>query len=129
MEILYSPFATPYALFSLLLARGIARVARGLALRLKRSFPGSGFFLFARELCGGLCRGFSLTSLLLGLGCFACQSGFGALGGQRLAFGLSLHDRRIVGPRFGAKLIEDVLLGFLRRLLPVCEARFLESTH
>ena len=38
-------------------------------------------------------------------------------------------DLRIVETRLAAKLVQDVLPGLLRRLLTVCEARFLESTH
>ena len=48
---------------------------------------------------------------------------------QRLAFGLPRLDRRIVGTGLAAKLVQDVLPGFHRRLLAVRETRFLESTH
>src|ERR1700722_2902013 len=86
-------------LFPLLLARGIAGVARCLALRFKRQFAGGRLFFFARELCGGLCRSLSLTSFLLGLGRFACQSGLGALGGPRPPVRLALsHPRVVEGP-------------------------------
>jgi len=70
-----------------------------------------------------------LAALLLGLGGVARQFGLGPFGGLRFALGLPLHDRGVIKPRLGAKLVQDVLPGFLRRLLPVREARFLESTH
>ena len=100
-------------LFPLLLARGIARVARGLAFGLERGFAGGGLFLFARELGGGCGGRLFLAALLLGLGGLARQLGLGALGGLRLALGLPLLDRGIVGTRLAAKLVQDVLPGLL----------------
>src|ERR1700687_2389219 len=115
-------------LFSLLAGR-IARVARRLAFGLERYFFCGGLFLFARELgCGG-CRRRFFAAFLLGLGGFARQFGLGPLGGLRLALGLPLHHSRVVLTRLTAKLVQHVLLGLLRRFLPICEARFLESTH
>ena len=111
------------------LARRIARVARGLAFGLERGFSCGGLFLFARELGCGLRRRLGLAAFLLGLGGLASQFGLGALGGLRLALGLPLLDRGIVGTRLAAKLVQDVLPGLLRRLLPVRKARFLKSTH
>ncbi len=112
-----------------LLAGGIARVARGLAFGLERHFPGDGLFLFAFQLCCGLRRSLSLAGYLLGLGGLARQSGLCPLGGLGFALGLPLPDRGIVETRFGSELVQDVLPGFLCRLLSVCEAGFLESTH
>ncbi len=115
-------------LFSLL-ARGIARVACCLALGLKGRLPRRGFFLFARELGSSLRRRLSLKALLLGFDRFTRQFGLGPLGGLRFALGLALHHSRIVRARLAAKLVQDVLPRLLRGLLPVCEARFFESTH
>ena len=85
---------------------------------------------FSRASWAAACgRRFGLAALLLGLGGLARQLGLGALGGLRLALGLPLLHRGIVGTRLAAKLVQDVLPGLLRRLLPVREARFLESTH
>ncbi len=77
----------------------------------------------------GLRGRLGLAELLLGLGGLARQFGLGPFGGLRLALGLPLLDRRVIKSRLGAKLVQDVLPGFLRRFLPVREARFLESTH
>ena len=41
----------------------------------------------------------------------------------------ALLDLGIVGARLGAEFIQNVLPRLLRRLLAVCEARFLESAH
>jgi len=122
------PRNVPVILFPLLAGR-IARVARGLALGFERHFPGGGLFLFACQLCCGLRRFLGLAGYLLGLGGLARQPGLGPLGRLGLALGLPLSDRGIVKTRLGSELVQDVLPGFLRRLLPVCEAGFLESTH
>src|ERR1700688_231035 len=116
-------------LFPLLLAGGIARVARRLAFGFKRCFAGGGLFFFARELDSGLRRRLGIADFLLGLGGVARQFGLGAIGDLRLALGLPLLDQGIVETRLGAKLVQNVLPGLLRGLLPVGEARFLESTH
>src|SRR5580700_6302025 len=109
--------------------RSIACIACRLAFGLARGFPGYGFFLFAGELGRGGGSRLFLAALLLGLGGLAGQFGLGALGSRCLALGLPLLDRGIVGTRLAAKLVQDAFPGFLRRLLPVREARFLESTH
>src|SRR5258707_13249219 len=115
-------------LFSLL-AGGIARIARSLALGFERRLSRSSLFLFARQLGGGLSCGFFLAAYLLGLGSLARQFGLGPLGGLRFALGAPLDHGRIIKTRLAAKLVQDILPRLLRRLLPVCEVRFLKSTH
>src|SRR5258708_34984888 len=80
-------------LFSLL-AGGIARIARSLALGFERRVSRSRFFLFARQLSGGLSCGFFLAAYLLGLGSLACQFCLGPLRGLRLALGAPPDHRR-----------------------------------
>ena len=104
-------------------------VARRLALRFQRQFARGSFFLLARELRGGLCRGFGLAKFLR---CLFGVANFLGLGAQcRLGLALSppLYYRRIVGSRLGFEFGEDVFPGFLRRFLAICETGFLESTH
>src|SRR5258708_1396696 len=115
-------------LFSVL-AGGVTRIARRLAFGFERRLFCRSLFLFASELGCGLCRRFGCAPFLLGLGGLARQSGLGTLGGLRLALRLSLLYRRILEARLAAKLFQDVLPGLLRRLPPVREARFFESTH
>ena len=118
-----------YRLLALALAGGITRVARGLALGLECELRRGGGFLFAHDLGGCFCRGLLLARLLLGLGGLARKLGLGPFGGLRLALGAAFGDLGIVEARLGLKLLQDILPCFLRRLLSVCEARFLESTH
>ena len=115
-------------LFSLF-AGGITGIARRFALGLECGFPRCGLFLFARELGCGSCGRLFFVALLLGLGGIARQLGFGAFGGLRFALGLALFHRGIVGARLAAKLVQNILLRLLCRLLPVREAGFLESAH
>ena len=79
-------------------------------------------------MCCGFRRGLGIAGLLLGLGGLARQPGLGPLGRLGLALGLPLPDRGIVKTRLGSELVQDVLPGFMRRLLPVRETGFLEST-
>src|SRR5262249_49022618 len=67
--------------------------------------------------------------LLLGLFGLARGLRLGALGSKRLALGAARRDRRVVMPRLRLELIQEIFPRLLRRLLPVCEAGFLESTH
>ena len=90
---------------------------------------GGGGFLFAHDLRGGFGCGLLLARLLLGLGGLARQFGLGPFGGLRFALGAAFGDLGIVEARLGLKLLQDALPCLQRRLLPVREARFLESTH
>src|SRR5258708_19204300 len=115
-------------LFSLL-AGGRARIARSFALGFERRLSRGRFFLFARQLSGGLCGGFFLAAYLLGLGSLACQFGLGPLGGLRFALGAPLDHGRIIKTRLAAKLVQDILPRLLRPLLPASQLPFLKSTH
>src|SRR5579872_114264 len=117
------------ALLFLLLPRGVARVARGFLLGLERDLPGGGFLLFAQKPRRVRGFGLRLEALAIGLGGVARHACLGPAGGLRFAFGLPRLDRGIVGPGLAAKLAEDFLPRVLSRLLPLQEARFLESAH
>src|SRR4051794_3104173 len=121
--------AAARCLFALVLARGVTRVAGGLALGFQRSLACCGFFLLARGLRRGLCGLFGLAQLLRRFFGLASFLGLGALDGHGLAFGLSLLDRGIIGTRLGLKLGDDIFPGFDRRFLAICETGLLESTH
>jgi hypothetical protein len=111
------------------LARGVARVAGGLALGLEFGFAGGSVRLLTRELFGGEPCGFGLAGCFFGLGKIAQPLGLGAGGGLCRAFRLPLLDGWIVGSGLRADLVLDVLLGLQRRLLTIGKAGFFESTH
>lgn len=97
-------------LFFPCLPGGIACVARGLALRLERYFPGGLFGLLTLQLFGCLLSQFGFTGLLFGLGGLAGSLCFCLDGGTRLALRAALLHGRIVRAGLRAELFENVFL-------------------
>ena len=73
---------------------------------------------------GRIVEGYSLTEAMMAL-CVNPVAGPNKVG----SVGLPLPDGGIVGAGLRAKLVQNILSGFLRRFLTVGETDFLESTH
>src|SRR5947207_15606893 len=86
-------------LLAFALPRGIARIALGLLLGLKRRLSLCLFLFFPCNARGFGGCGLGLEARLFGLGGFALQPCLFPLGGDRFALGAPLGDFGIIGPR------------------------------
>lgn len=118
---------TLFAGLFLLLARGIARIARGLLLGFQRGFRRLLFRLQTERFGSDLRGEFGIARLLLKLGRFAQLLGFRTRGGLRLPFRSLLQDSGIVGAGLGLEFLEYIFPGVLRGSLPVSETRLLKT--
>lgn len=109
------------------LACGVACVAGSLLLSLQLSFCSLFLGLKAARFRSRLGCLFSFAGELFNPGCLTLLLGFGTRGGLRLPLGSLFQHSRIVRPRLGLELFDDVLPGVLRGGLPVRKTRLLKT--